>query len=245
MLAIRSSLFNIVFISWTIILLSTLWLLMPFSRKIFRQAVALWPRLTFPLMRYILGLTFEQRGLENIPDEAVIFAAKHQSTWDTMYFLWLNYDNAYVMKGELNRIPFWKWYMNKCQHVVVDRSGGPSAMRQMISDASDIILGGRSLVIFPEGTRTAPGESKIYHPGIAALYSHTNATIIPVALNSGHFWGRRQFIKKQGTLAIQFLPPIPKNLDRKAFMVELELRIESATRKLEDEVLTNKATKCR
>ena len=218
---------------------------MPFSRQIFRKSVALWPRVIFPLMQYILGLTFEQRGLENIPDEPVIFAAKHQSAWDTMYFLWLKNDNAYVMKGELNRIPFWKWYMNKCQHVVVDRSGGPSAMRQMISDVSDILISGRSIVIFPEGTRTAPGDTKLYHPGVAALYSHTNAKIIPVALNSGLFWGRRQFIKKPGTLAIQFLPPIPKNLDRKAFMKELELRIESATRNLENEILIENSTNLR
>ena len=194
-------------------------------------------------MKYVLGLTFEQRGLENIPKEPVIFAAKHQSAWDTMYFLWLNYDNAYVMKGELNRIPFWKWYMNKCQHVVVDRSGGPSAMRQMISDVSDIIRSGRSVVIFPEGTRTVPGESKIYHPGVAALYTHTNAKIIPVALNSGCYWGRRQFVKKPGALAIQFLPPLPGDLDRRTFMIELESRIETATRKLEDEMLTKHSTK--
>ena len=245
MLAVRSSLFNVFFIAWTTILLSTLWILMPFSRQIFRKSVALWPRVIFPLMQYILGLTFEQRGLENIPDEPVIFAAKHQSAWDTMYFLWLNNDNAYVMKGELNRIPFWKWYMNKCQHVVVDRSGGPSAMRQMISDVSDILISGRSIVIFPEGTRSAPGDTKLYHPGVAALYSHTNAKIIPVALNSGLFWGRRQFIKKPGTLAIQFLPPIPKNLDRKAFMKELELRIESATRNLENEILIENSTNLR
>ena len=150
MLAIRSSIFNIVFISWTIILLSTLWLLMPFSRKIFRQAVALWPRLTFPLMRYILGLTFEQRGLENIPDEAVIFAAKHQSTWDTMYFLWLNYDNAYVMKGELNRIPFWKWYMNKCFLKYRTYSGNPNHNKNGFLALSTISMQQCYIVSFQE-----------------------------------------------------------------------------------------------
>ena len=127
MLAIRSALFNVLFIGWTILLLSTLWLLLPFSQKSFRIAIALWPHGAFPLMRYILGLTFEQRGLENIPNEPVIFAAKHQSAWDTMYFLWLDDSNAYIMKGELNRIPFWKWYMSKSQHVIVDRTGGASA----------------------------------------------------------------------------------------------------------------------
>ena len=147
------------------------------------------------------------------------------------------------MKGELNRIPFWKWYMDKCQHVVVDRRGGTSAMREMISDTKSILADKRSVIIFPEGTRVALGETRRYHPGIAALYSQTNATVIPVALNSGYFWGRRHFIKKPGVLIIQFLPPIPKNMERKAFMKELEIRIESATRKLENEVLIKHSTK--
>ena len=239
MLTVRSALFNFLFIGWTLFLLSSLWLLMPFSKKVFRHAVALWPHGTFPLMRYLLDLTFEQRGLSNIPNEPVIFASKHQSAWDTMYFLWLDRDNAYVMKEELNRIPFWKWYMNKCQHVVVDRVGGPSAMRAMISKTKEILAKGRSVIIFPEGTRTSPGETRRYHPGIAALYSQTNATIIPVALNSGCFWGRRHFVKKPGILTIEFLPPIPKNMGRKEFLVELEFRIEAATRKLENELKVN------
>ena len=243
MLAIRSALFNILFIGWTIFLLSTLWLLMPIPKQNFRKAVALWPHGSFPLMRYLLGLTFEQRGLENIPNEPVIYASKHQSAWDTMYFLWHHKDNAYVMKGELNRIPFWKWYMEKCQHVVVDRRGGTSAMREMIANTKSVLADKRSVIIFPEGTRVALGETRRYHPGIAALYSQTNATVIPVALNSGYFWGRRHFIKKPGVLTIQFLPPIPKNMERKAFMKELEIRIESATRKLENEVLIKHSTK--
>ena len=237
MRAIRSVLFNFFFIGWTVFLLSTLWLLMPLSRRLFRGSIALWPNATFPLMRYVLGLTFEQRGLENIPNGPVVFAAKHQSAWDTMYFLWRDKNNAYIMKGELNRIPFWKWYMSKCQHVVVDRSGGASAMRKMISDTQEILADGRSVVIFPEGTRTAPGETQRYQPGIAALYAQTSASIVPVALNSGIFWGRRQFFKRSGKLTIQFLPPIPKDLERKAFMSELECRIETATRKLEKEAI--------
>lgn len=242
MRSIRSTLFNVFFIGWTVFLLSTLWLLIPLSRRVFRGSIALWPCGTFPLMHHILGLTFEQRGLENIPNGPVIFAAKHQSAWDTMYFLWRDQNSAYIMKEELNRIPFWKWYMSKCQHVVVDRSGGTSAMRKMISDTQDILADGRSVVIFPEGTRTAPGETHRYHPGIAALYTQTTATIVPVALNSGIFWGRRQFFKKPGKLTIQFLPPIPKKLERKAFMSELKNRIETATRKLEEEALITLST---
>ena len=237
MLYLRSGLFNIIFIGWTAFLLLILWILMPFSRPVFRRGIALWPKLIVPVLRVLLGITFEMKGTENIPDEPVIFAAKHQSAWDTMFFLWLNQENAYIMKGELNKIPFWKWYMNKSQHVVVDRSGAASAMRKMVTDSQHILSDGRSIVIFPEGTRSAPGSANKYHPGVAALYMQTERKVIPVALNTGLFWGRRQFLKKPGKMTVEFLPPIEPGLDRKTFMTQLETGIEEATRRLEKEVL--------
>jgi len=235
---VRSAVFNVIFIGWTALLLMTLWVLMPFSRSVFRRGIALWPKLIFPVLKHLIGNTFEIRGMDNIPDKAVIFAAKHQSAWDTMFFLWLSAENAYIMKGELNRIPFWKWYMNKSQHVVVDRSGAASAMRKMVSDSQNILTDGRSIVIFPEGTRSAPGTANKYHPGVAALYTQTNATVVPVALNTGLFWGRRQFLKQPGKMTVEFLPAIPPGLDRKTFMTQLETSIEETTRKLEKEALS-------
>ena len=139
------------------------------------------------------------------------------------------------MKEELNKIPFWKSYMTKAGHIVVDRKGGLTAMRQMIKDTKNVLQEGRSVVIFPEGTRTQPGKSEVYHPGVAALYSQTNAPIIPVALNSGMYWGRRQFRKSSGKIIIEFLKPIEKGLKKAEFVSELKSVIEEATRKLEDE----------
>ena len=237
MLVIRSIIFNILFIGWTALLITFLWILLPFSKAIFRGGIKLWPIAIFPLMRSVVGITFEERGLENIPDKPVIFAVKHQSAWETMYFLWQNKHNCYIMKKELNKIPFWKIYMTKCGHIMVDRHGGISSMRQMISDTTHVLKENRSVVIFPEGTRTKPGHTSSYHPGIAALYSRTNAEIIPVALNSGIFWGRRQFIKKPGLITIEFLAPIQKGYSKQTFMRKLENRIELATRKLEGETL--------
>ena len=104
MYGIRSVFFNIIFIGWTILLLATLWIILPFPRLIFRRAIALWPKLLFPLMKVLIGLDFEQRGLNNLPTGPVIFAVKHQSTWDTMFFLWLDKNNSYIMKEELNKI---------------------------------------------------------------------------------------------------------------------------------------------
>ena len=232
---IRSILFNVIFIGWTILLLATLWIILPFPRLIFRRAIAFWPKLIFPLMRVILRLDFEQRGLNNLPSGPVIFAVKHQSTWDTMFFLWLDKNNSYIMKEELNKIPFWKSYMTKAGHIVVDRKGGLATMRQMIKDTKNVLQEGRSVVIFPEGTRTQPGKSEVYHPGVAALYGQTKVPIIPVALNSGMYWGRREFRKSAGKIIIEFLKPMEKGLKKTEFVSELKSLVEAATRKLEDE----------
>ncbi len=186
-------------------------------------------------MRVILRLDFEQRGLNNLPSGPVIFAVKHQSTWDTMFFLWLDKNNSYIMKEELNKIPFWKSYMIKAGHIVVDRKGGLATMRQMINDTKNVLQEGRSVVIFPEGTRTQPGKSEVYHPGVAALYSQTRVPIVPVALNSGMYWGRREFRKSAGKIIIEFLKPMEKGLKKTEFVSELKSIVEAATRKLEDE----------
>ena len=234
---IISGIFNFIFIGWTALLLFTLWVLLPLSRRMFRRGISLWPKLLFPVLEHLVGLTFELRGQENVPNGPVIYAVKHQSTWETMFFLWQDPETAYIMKRELNKIPFWKWYMAKSQHVVIDRSGAASTMRQMVSDSEHILAEGRSIVIFPEGTRSEPGKTNKYHPGIAALYRRIGATVIPVALNTGLFWGRRQFLKHPGKMIIQFLPAMPIDLDRKQFMSQLESAIEDTTRDLEQEAL--------
>ncbi|MCD6074984.1 MAG: putative 1-acylglycerol-3-phosphate O-acyltransferase [Rhodospirillales bacterium] len=233
--AIRSFLFNIFFFTWSTLIMLTAWIVLPLPRRFIRNHIGLWPKLNFPVMRWLVGTRFEVRGRQNIPNEPVIFAAKHQSAWDTMFFLWLDPANAYIMKAELGRIPFWGWYMRRCGHIMIDRTGGAGTMREMMRATRAVLDDGRSVVIFPEGTRTMPGITGTYHPGIAALYSQTGATVIPVALNSGLFWPRRSFLKKPGTIVIEFLEPMPAGMKRADFLVELEKRIETATRRLETE----------
>ena len=233
--AIRSLLFNVFFFAWSTLIMLTAWIVLPLPRRFIRGHIGLWPKLNFPALRALIGTRFEVRGRANIPNKPVIFAAKHQSAWDTMFFLWLDPANAYVMKAELGRIPLWGWYMQRCGHIMIDRSGGAGTMRELMRSTSNTLADGRSVVIFPEGTRTAPGATGTYHPGIAALYSQTGATVIPVALNSGLFWPRRSFQKKPGTIIIEFLEPMPAGMKRADFLVELERRIESATRRLETE----------
>lgn len=238
MIALRSAAFTTAFFTITLVLLFAGWLFMWLPRRIFRRYVQLWPRLAYPAMRVFAGISIEVRGHERVPVEPVIYACKHQSAWETMFFIWLDADTAYVMKKELTYIPFWGWYMRRCRHVMVDRTAGASAMREMIRGAREILAEGRSIAIFPQGTRTSPGEAaenKPYHPGIAALYTQTGAKVVPVALNSGMFWPRRSFIKKPGTIVVEFLDPMPAGMDRKTFAAELENRIERHTRLLESE----------
>ena len=232
MIVIRSLLFNIYFFALTAFGLFSYWLLLPLPRAVFQDAVRLWQRLVFDGLKAICGLTWEVRGRERIPRGAAVFACKHQSAWDTMAFYALVADPAYVLKKELLRIPFWGWYAAKTRQIVVDRRAGMRALKEVAAQAEDRLAAGRQVVIFPQGTRVAPGNSRPYQPGVYAIVAATESPIFPVALNSGLFWGRRSFAKNPGTITVEILEPMAKGLPRKAFMAELEQRIEQASDRL-------------
>jgi 1-acyl-sn-glycerol-3-phosphate acyltransferase len=122
--------------------------------------------------------------------------------------------------------------------ISVDRKAGTKALRAMLTDAKAAIDLGRPIVIFPQGTRAAPGASVAdvpYQPGVYALYRGLDVPVVPVALNSGLFWPRRQFLRRPGTIVLEFLEPIPPGLPRKEFDALLQARIEDATTALERE----------
>lgn len=184
------------------------------------------------LLRVIAGTTYEVRGRENIPQTACVVASKHQSMWETVSLLAIVDDPALVMKQELLYIPLYGWYVQKARMIAIRRSDGPKALRKMLRQSADAAAEDRHLIIFPEGTRAAPGARNPYMPGVAGLYSHLNVPCVPVALNSGLFWPRRKLERRPGNIIIEFLPPIAPGLKRAEFMVELETRIETATDKL-------------
>ncbi len=193
---------------------------------------AIWHGYVLWILRLTCGITHEIRGRENLPAEPSIIAVKHQSAWDTMILPIVLKDAAYVLKRQLLRIPIYGWYLRKLDNLPVERTGGANALRAMVETGQRILAQGRSIVIFPEGTRTVPGERRPYHPGIAALYTQLDVPVVPVALNSGQFWGRRAFLKRPGRIVLEFLPPIAPGLPRKVFMRELESRIETASDRL-------------
>ena len=122
--------------------------------------------------------------------------------------------------------------MRRGRAIIIDREAGPKALRPMVAAARSAMADGRPIAIFPEGTRTPVGVRRPYHPGIAVLYMQLGLPVVPVALNSGLFWGRRSFLKRSGKILVEFLPPIEPGLDRRHFMAELERRIEDSTARL-------------
>lgn len=235
MTAIRSIAFNVWFFGTLILFLMVMMLTMPFHYSALLAVIRTWVRVALWGLKVIVGLKWEVRGMEKMPDGPVLIASKHQSAWDTAAPLLLFPDAAWVMKLELSRIPLWGWYARKCGSIFVDRNAGMSALKSMTATALARLKQGRPVLIFPEGTRTSPGDPPHYSPGIAALYGHANVPVVPVALNSGVFWGRRSFVKKPGTIVIEILDPIPPGLKRRDFMKALQDAIEPATARLVEE----------
>jgi 1-acyl-sn-glycerol-3-phosphate acyltransferase len=134
-----------------------------------------------------------------------------------------------VAKRELLFLPFYGWYAARAGSISVDRKAGASALRRLVTAARPVAAEGRPIVIFPEGTRVAPGARLPYLPGVGALYQALALPLVPAAVNSGYFWGRRSFIKRPGRIVLEFLEPIPPGWPRRRVMAELEERIETAT----------------
>ncbi len=183
-------------------------------------------------LRITCRLTHRVGGLENMPAGPVIFACKHQSSWETLAFSRLFPGAATVMKRELVLIPVVGWAMARVGNIAVERGDGSKALRGLVKQARATLAEGRSILIFPEGTRVAVGDERPYQVGTAALYRQLGVPVVPVALNSGLFWGRRKFIKRPGVIDVEILPAIPPGLSRDVFMITLRERIEGATNRL-------------
>jgi 1-acyl-sn-glycerol-3-phosphate acyltransferase len=232
---LRSILFAFLFYIVTAVMCLFYLPFMVTPRGVFSKITESWMSTMMVLIRVVAGIRYEIRGEEYRPKESVIYAAKHQSAWDVIAFKVLVPDCAYVLKRELFWIPLWGWYVWRCGMIGIDRKGGGAVLKTMAKTAVEILKTGRSIVVFPQGTRTPPGAQRPYLPGVAALYMGTDVPVVPVALNSGTFWPRRTFRKNPGKIIVEFLPPIPPGLRRREFMKTLEERIETATARLEAE----------
>jgi 1-acyl-sn-glycerol-3-phosphate acyltransferase len=225
----RALAFNFAFFGWTAILGAVGLPLLAGSRTAAMRFGCFWAASVLALLRVIVGLDHQIRGLDRIPPGGCIIAMKHQSAWDALIIAVVLGDFAPVVKRELLLLPFYGWYAARAGSIAIDRRAGAGAVRRMIAAARQIASSGRPIVIFPEGTRVAPGERRPYQPGVAALYRALSLPVVPAAVNSGLFWGRRSFVKRPGRIVLEFLDPIPPGWPRPRLMAELEQRIETAT----------------
>ena len=234
-LFLRSALFNLLFFGWTIfeLVFTSPVLLMP--QAAVRAVARSWARVVFVLMRVVVGLDYEVRGDVERLRRAGLIASNHQSAWDTIVFFGICDRPTYAMKKELMAIPIYGWLSRRQGHIAVDRKAGASAIRRLQRTAQAMLAAGRQIVLFPQGTRVAPGERRRYQPGIAGLYQALGVPVTPVALNSGLFWPRRSFLKWPGKIVLEILPDIPPGLPRAEFLRTLEERIETASQHLIEE----------
>lgn len=189
----------------------------------------LWARRNMWLHRVFGGTKVEITGVENLPAGSYILAPKHQSFWDAFAFLPHIPDALYILKRELMWIPLFGWYIQKMRMIPVNRGSRARALKAVVAATkAEMARNPRQLIIYPEGTRRAPGAEPAYKWGIVELYAALNVPVVPVAHVAGLYWPRRKFLRYPGTIKAAFLPPIPPGLSKEEFMERLIGETEKA-----------------
>jgi 1-acyl-sn-glycerol-3-phosphate acyltransferase len=208
MIQLRSILFNIGM--WLMVipyaLLTLLLIPMPAPRR--SHIIAGWARFVVRWLKLSCNLDYRIVGTENIPSHACVILSKHQSAWETIAFQTIFPPQIWVLKRSLLLIPFFGWALWALKSIAIDRSAGREALKQLVSQGKDRLALGLSVVVFPEGTRVAPGSKGKYHIGGAWLATHTGATVVPVAHNAGIYWRKNSFLKYPGTITVSIGKPI-------------------------------------
>ena len=197
-----------------------------------RHAMAVirgWSRFVLFGLRWLAGIRVVVTGLEHRPTGAALLAGKHQGMLDIVApFTFLD-DPCFVLKKELMPLPFFGWFAWKTKMIAVDRAAHSKALKDMVRQTRVRLTEGRQILIFPEGTRTQPGQPGDYKPGVAAIYRDLDAPCHLMATDSGRCWPAKGFIYRPGVVTFAFLPPLPAGLKRAEFMARLEAEIETAS----------------
>ena len=208
MIFLRSLLFMVLLVLTTpvivLALLCVFWL--PSRQR--RLFVMPWVRMVMWLIRHVLGIETRVLGAENIPATPCVILCKHQSAWETFALQLIFPLTAFVYKRELHWLPFFGWGLKLMPFVGIDRAAGKAALRQVAERGKRRLSEGYSVIVFPEGTRVAPGEQRRFKIGGAWLAAKAGVPAIPVALNSGEYWRRHAFLKKPGTVTVSIGPAI-------------------------------------
>lgn len=232
MLWLRSLCFNLLFWCWTVTLGIVAVPVLPFAAVV-RHVPNLWIDGTLWLLRICCGLRISVEGLHHLPAIPCIIACKHQSALDTLVLWRVLGGPAFILKRQLLHIPVFGWYLARMKPIAIERSNPPAALQAIGKQAEKKIQEGRHIVIFPEGTRTRPGQQVRYRTGgISLLYRTLGVPVVPVALNTGVFWGRNAFCKRAGVARFKCLPQLCAGMDEQVFLEQLRSAIENASQTL-------------
>lgn len=233
MLFLRSCLFLLFQIVVTPVFWIVALLTFPFSRLTRYRIISTWSRLMTRAATVLCGVRYRVIGAENIPRVPCVILSKHQSAWETMALQTIFPPQVWVMKRELLWIPFFGWGLAMLWPIAIDRGSGSKALRQMAEQGRERLKAGFYIVIFPEGTRVAPGQRAAYHPGGAWLAVKTGALALPVAHNAGECWRKNAFIKRPGLITVSVGKPVsPEGLSASELNHRIEDWIESEMPKL-------------
>ncbi len=224
---LRSLLFAAAFYGWTAIAVLLAFPIALFGTRPVRVWSHVWMRVTRWCAVGLLGIRGRVEGRP--PAGAALVAVKHQSMFETLEIFLLLKDPAVVLKRELADLPLWGWVVQRYGAIPVDRAGGAVALRRMMRAAEAAIAEGRPIVIFPEGTRVAPGERPALQPGFAGLYRALKLPVVPLAVDSGRLWPRHRFLKRPGIVTMRFGEPLPPGLPR----AEIEAAVHAAINALD------------
>jgi 1-acyl-sn-glycerol-3-phosphate acyltransferase len=210
-------------------LLGPIMLLMKPFRFELRYAVAnLWVRFNLWLLKVVCGLTYEVRGLENIPERNGLIVCKHQSAFETIALQVIFPPVVFILKQELLGIPIWGWAMATLEPIAIDRQAKSQAMKQILRDGEARLKAGRWVVLFPEGTRVAPGQKGRYGTSGGILAHRAGCPVVPVAHNAGEYWAKNGFIKFPGSIQVRIGPALDgRQLSASEINRQTELWIET------------------
>jgi len=194
----------------------------PFPFSVRYGFLSKWARLNLWWLELTCGVRYQIEGRENIPEGNAIVMSKHQSTWETLALQVIFPPQVWVMKRELLKVPFFGWGLSMLEPIAIDRKAKGKARQQLIDQGTQRLENGRWVVIFPEGTRIAPGEKGRYALGGASLAENSGYPIVPMAHNAGEFWPRRKFIKQPGVVKVRIGPAI-ESKDKSASEINQEV----------------------
>jgi 1-acyl-sn-glycerol-3-phosphate acyltransferase len=180
----------------------------PFDGHTRYRVITAWTDIILWVVRHVCGIGFRVIGVDNIPATPSVILSKHQSAWETMALQQVFPPLCFVLKRELLRVPFFGWGLAQMPMISIDRAAGKDALAQVLEQGRKRLEEGFWVLVFPEGTRVAPGKSRRYKPGGAYLAAQTGVPVVPVAHNAGEFWRRRAFLKYPGTVTVSIGPAI-------------------------------------